>query len=42
LQWLEANNALEQKLVVAVGNEEVFSFYQKFSFSPGYTTLFRA
>jgi hypothetical protein len=40
LQWLEANNTLEQKLVV--GNEEVFSFYQKFGFSPGYTTLFRA
>jgi diamine N-acetyltransferase len=41
LQWLEENNALEQKLIVAVGNEQVFSFYQKFGFYPGYTTLFR-
>ncbi len=42
LQWLEVNNALEQKLIVAAGNEEVFSFYQKFGFYSGYTTLFRA
>jgi diamine N-acetyltransferase len=41
LQWLEENNALEQKLIVAAGNEQVFSFYQKFSFHTGYTTLFR-
>lgn len=41
LQWLEENNALEQKLIVATGNEQVFSFYQKFGFHPGYTTLFR-
>lgn len=40
LQWLEENNALEQKLVVAAGNEQVFTFYQKFGFFPGYTTLF--
>jgi diamine N-acetyltransferase len=41
LQWLEENNALEQKLIVATGNEQVFNFYQKFGFSLGYTTLFR-
>jgi ribosomal protein S18 acetylase RimI-like enzyme len=41
LQWLEVNNASEQKLIVAVGNEQIFSFYQKFGFFPGYTTLFR-
>jgi GNAT superfamily N-acetyltransferase len=41
LQWLEENNALEQKLIVATGNEQVLSFYQKFDFYPGYTTLFR-
>lgn len=41
LQWLEANNVLEHKLIVAAGNEQVFSFYQKFGFFPGYTTLFR-
>jgi diamine N-acetyltransferase len=41
LKWLDENNALEQKLIVATGNEQVFSFYQKFGFSPGYTTLFR-
>lgn len=41
LQWLEANNVSEQKLIVAVGNEQIFSFYQKFDFHPGYTTLFR-
>jgi diamine N-acetyltransferase len=41
LQWLDENNALEQKLMIATGNEQVFSFYQKFGFSPGYTTLFR-
>jgi ribosomal protein S18 acetylase RimI-like enzyme len=42
LQWLEENNALEQKLIVAAGNEQVFSFYEKFDFSHGYTTFFRA
>lgn len=41
LQWLEENNALEQKLIVAAGNEQVFSFYQKFGFHSSYTTLFR-
>ena len=41
LQWMEKNNASEQKLIVAAGNEQVFSFYQKFGFSPGCTVLFR-
>ncbi|MDJ0569026.1 MAG: GNAT family N-acetyltransferase [Pleurocapsa sp. MO_192.B19] len=41
LQWLETHKALEEKLIVAVGNEQVFSFYQKFGFYPGYSTLFR-
>ena len=42
LQWLEENSALEQKLIVAAGNEQVFSFYHKFGFYSGYTTLFKA
>jgi ribosomal protein S18 acetylase RimI-like enzyme len=42
LQWLEENNVSEQKLIVAAGNEQVFSFYEKFGFSHGYTTFFRA
>ena len=41
LQWMKEHNALEQKLIVAAGNEQVFSFYQKFRFYPGYTALFR-
>lgn len=41
LQWLEVNNVSEQKLIVAVGNEQVFSFYRKFGFYSSYTTLFR-
>ena len=41
LKWMEARNTLEQQLMVAAGNERVFSFYQKFGFYPGYTTLFR-
>ena len=41
LQWMEAHNALEQKLIVAAGNEKVFPFYQKFEFYTGYTALFR-
>ena len=41
LQWMKEQNALEQKLIVAAGNEKVFSFYQKFGFYPGYTALFR-
>ena len=42
LQWLEENSALEQKLIVAAGNEQVFSFYHKFGFYFCYTTLFKA
>ena len=41
LQWMESNKAVEQKLMVAAGNENVFSFYQKFGFSHGCTILFR-
>ena len=41
LEWMEENSVSEQKLVVAAGNERVFSFYQKFGFSPGCTVLFR-
>ena len=41
LQWMEWNKATEQKIMVAIGNENVFSFYQNFGFYPGYTTLFK-
>ena len=40
-QWMEKHNVLEQKLIVAAGNEQVFSFYKKFGFYHSYTTLFR-
>ena len=42
LTWLNAQNAIGQKLVVAAGNENVIIFYRKHGFFPGYTTLFRA
>lgn len=41
LNWMEQENAVEQRLVVATGNESVFAFYGKYGFFPGYTTLFR-
>ena len=39
--WMEKEQAIEQRLVVATGNEKVFDFYAKYGFFPGYTTLFR-
>jgi diamine N-acetyltransferase len=41
LAWMEKEGATEQRLVVAVGNENVFDFYAKYGFFPGYSTLFR-
>jgi diamine N-acetyltransferase len=41
LVWMEKKGAIEQRLVVAVGNERVFDFYAKYGFFPGYSTLFR-
>lgn len=41
LKWLEQQGAVEQKLVVAIGNERVFDFYAKYGFYPAYSTLFR-
>ena len=41
LAWMEKKRAIEQRLVVAVGNEKVFDFYAKYGFFPGYSTLFR-
>jgi diamine N-acetyltransferase len=41
LAWMEKKGAIEQRLVVAVGNEKVFDFYAKYGFFPGYSTLFR-
>jgi diamine N-acetyltransferase len=41
LEWMEKEGAIEQRLVVAVGNEKVFDFYAKYGFLPGYSTLFR-
>jgi GNAT superfamily N-acetyltransferase len=41
LVWLKQEGAIEQRLVVAVGNEKVFNFYEKYGFLPGYSTLFR-
>ena len=42
LAWMEKERAIEQRLVVAIGNEKVFDFYAKYGFFPGYTALFRA
>lgn len=41
MAWMETEKAIEQRLVVATGNEKVFNFYAKYGFFPGYTTLFR-
>lgn len=41
LAWMEQELAIEQRLIVATGNERVFDFYSKYGFVPGYTTLFR-
>jgi ribosomal protein S18 acetylase RimI-like enzyme len=40
LLWLKANNVVEKRLKVVVGNEAIFSFYQKFQFYPVYTGLY--
>lgn len=41
LAWMEQAGAVEQRLVVAVGNEAVLGFYEKYGFFLGYSTLFR-
>ena len=42
LDWLERERAVEQRLVVATGNETAIELYAKYEFYPGCTTLFRA
>ena len=42
LAWMEKEGAIEQKLVVSVGNEKVFNFYAQYGFGLGYSTLFRS
>jgi len=34
LHWMDKKNVINKKIVVAVGNEELFSFYKKFNFYP--------
>ena len=41
LNWMERNNTKKIQLGVAVGNEEVFSFYNKFGFYPHITLMER-
>jgi diamine N-acetyltransferase len=41
LAWLDREQAVEQRLVVATGNDSVLGFYAKYGFWPGFTTLFR-
>lgn len=41
LAWMDSQSTIEQKLVVAVGNEPVFNFYEQYGFFSAYTTLFR-
>jgi diamine N-acetyltransferase len=42
LTWMKERDAIEQRLVVATGNEELFNFYGKYEFLLGYSTLFRS
>ncbi len=39
LEWLDSKKVSEKRIVVASGNEEVFSFYGKYKFYPRFTTL---
>ena len=39
--WLKSNNTETQKLLVGVGNEQVFDFYKQFDFYPLHIVLQR-
>ncbi len=39
LNWMDENGVKNKKIVVAVGNEKLISFYEKFDFLPGHIIL---
>ena len=39
IEWLNSKKVTNKRIVVAAGNEEVFSFYEKFGFFPKFITL---
>lgn len=39
LNWMDEKGVKSKKIVVAVGNEELLSFYQKFDFLPRHIVL---
>ncbi len=39
LEWMNSKLIKTKKIIVAAGNEEVFSFYEKYRFFPKFTTL---
>ncbi|WP_414470136.1 GNAT family N-acetyltransferase [Methanobacterium sp. ACI-7] len=39
LKWMDEKSVKSKKIVVSVGNEELFSFYQKFDFLPRHIIL---
>jgi ribosomal protein S18 acetylase RimI-like enzyme len=39
LNWMDEKNVKSKKIVVAVGNEELLSFYEKFDFLPRHIIL---
>ena len=39
LDWMESKQVRSKKLIVAVGNEDVFNFYKQFNFYPCSITL---
>jgi diamine N-acetyltransferase len=41
IQWLKSNDTETQKLLVGVGNEQVFDFYKQFDFYPLHIVLQR-
>jgi len=41
IQWLKSNGTETQKLLVGVGNEQVFDFYKQFDFYPLHIVLQR-
>jgi len=39
LEWMESLSAKRKRIIVAVGNENVLSFYRRYGFLPGIVTL---
>ena len=39
MEWLNSRNVKTKRIVVAAGNEEVYTFYAKYGFYPKFTTL---